>query len=344
MNYTNGFDMDAILSALDGRVGWRSESPSARSFESFHALCTEDNLSEVWPKDNAAGLTLSEYKDNLKEDVIQRCLSSVFSEPEYIEQVLLHNRLENSVDQSFDNQSLFCGIRLKVAKDFEKSVWIKNLTLLFNGVRTFNIYTFKKGTSAAIKTKSVTTVANVPTAIDISSDNWIFNYGTDKSDVYYIGYFQDDLSTVKALREQVSMNRFKMFDAVYMQAPKLTGSTLDQSKVAYDYTPYGLTAEVHSFRDYTKTIVSNPSLFDEVIGLSMVYRVLEEIVTTTRSNATERKLSETQELELKHYLYGSIPAMGVAKITGLNDVISQKIDQVRKTFNPKPKAQTISVC
>lgn len=343
MNYTNGFDMDAILPVLTDRVGWRSESPSARSFESFHALCTEDNLSEVWPKDNTAGTTFSEYKDTLKEDVIQRCLSSVFNEPEYIEQVLLHNRLENSVDQSFENQSLFCGIRLKLAQDFNISAWFKNLTLYFDGVKTFNIYAFKKGTSAAIHTKSVTSVANAPTVIDLSSDNWIFNYSA--SDVFYIGYFQDDLGTVKALRETVSMNRFKMFDAVYMQSPKVTGNTMDQSRVSYDFTPYGLTAEVHSFRDYTKTIVSNPSLFDEVIGLSMVYRVLEEIVTTTRSNGTERVLKDANAaIELKHYLYGAVPAMGVAKIAGLNDVINAKLEMVRRSFNPKPKIQTVSVC
>lgn len=343
MNYTNGFDMDAILPVLTGRVGWRSENPSGRAIESFHALCTKDNLSEIWPKDNAAGSSFTTYSTNLKKDVIQRCLSSVFNQPEYIEQVLLHNRIENSIDQPFTNNSLFCGVRIKVSEDFQTSVWIKNLSLRFDGAATFNVYLFKQGTSAALKTKSVTVAAG-NTSVDLSTDNWILSYGQEQSSVFYIGYFQDDLGSVKALREQVCMNKTIAFNAYYCQAPKLTSTTVDQAHVSFSLIPYGLTAELHSFYDYTQRIVRSANLFDEVIGLSMVYRVLEELVSSTRSNVTERILrDQNTAIELKHYLYGAIPAMGVPKIEGLNDLIRVKIEQVRRAFNPKPKAQTIDV-
>ena len=342
MNYTNGFDIDTILPALKGRIGWISGTGILRLFSSFHALCTETNLKDIQPTEAISNNDFTAYKDTLEDQVIQRCLSSVFSKPEYIEQVLLHTRVWNSPLQTLSNSNLFCGVQFKVAKDFGISAWIKNVTLLFDTNTTFNLYLYKLGAPAPIKTISVTTVANVPTTVSLT--NVVLNYAKDQAAIYFLGYFQSDLGTIKAVREQVSMNYTKCFSATYFQAAVTGALKINQAQVAWNNVPYGITAEVHSFRDFTQKIIRSAHLFDEVIGLSMAYYLLEMIVSTTRSNARERILKGAYDaIEIKHYLYGAIPAQGVSKMTGLNDVIARKFEQVRETFYPRPKAQTVNI-
>jgi hypothetical protein len=339
MPYSNGFDTSVVLPALKGRIGWQSETGQVRNFESFHALCTEQNLKDV--RTDTGDFTA--YKDGLQTSLVQRVLSSVFNRPEYIEQVLLHNRIETSPTESVSNSGKFVGIRFRVAPDFAISTQVKSLSLLFDGAATFNVYLYKVGTPAPIKTQSVTTTADTPVNVDLT--DWIMSYGKERATTFYVGYFQDDLGSVKAIREQVYMNDFKCFSAYYFETAKTGTARIDQSQTSFTSVPYGLTAEVHSFRDYTQKIVRMPYLFDEAIGLSMVYFLLEQIVSTTRSNATERILKGSFEaIELKHYLYGAVPAMGVAKTKGLNDVLNEKFETIRQAFNPTPKSVIVDLC
>jgi hypothetical protein len=343
MKYTNGFDLDAILPAIKGRVGWRSDSPEVRSFESFHALCTEQNLRDVQPTANISDSDFSDYKDTLEDDIIKRCLSGVFSQPEYIEQVLLHKRIDHSTNQVIENTGLFCGIRIRVAPAFDVSVAVKAVTLLFDGVKTFDLYLFKEGQNDFLHAWEVTTVANTPTVVEL--EELILNYARDGATTFYLGYFQDDLGSVRAIREMVCYDSTKAFAGISMQAQRNGTGGIRQENISYVYESVGLNLEVHSFRDYTRKIVRSPELFDEVIGLSMAYFLLELIVSSTRANSTERTLLGSYEaIEIKHYLYGAVPAMGVAKTTGLNEIIAQKFESVRRSFYPVPKAQTVSLC
>lgn len=339
MNYSNGFDLDTVLPALVERVGWRSEG-LVRSFESFHSLCTESNLKDVQPTDAIADDAFEIFKVDIKKDVIQRCLSSVFNQPEYLEQVLLHNRISGQQRQIIENNDLFCGIRFRIAPDFGISTVIKTVTLLFDSNVILHLYLYEDGNPEPIADLEVDAVANKPTVYDIA--DLILNYANSGTTVFYLGYYQNDIGAAKAIREQVSWTNTKVFSANSFSMPR---TEINDFNPSYGYDVFGLTAEVHAFKDYTLKIARSAHLFDEVIGLSMVYSILEMIVSTTRSNARERILKGAYEaIELKHYLYGAIPAQGVSKITGLNEVIAEKFKQVREVFYPVPKAQTVSLC
>jgi hypothetical protein len=340
MKYSNGFDLDAILPALTSRVGWRSEN-LVRSFESFHALCTEQNLRDVQPTENISDADFEDYRDSIKKDVIQRCLSSVFNEPEYIDQVLLHNRNPYQIRQVINSSDVFCGIRIRIIPDFGISTWIKTLTLFFDSNVTFNLYLYQDGNPQFLESVEVDAIANQPTVFDI--EDLLLSYANYQSTVFYLGYYQNDLGSAKAIREQVCWSPSKAFGAYSFSMPRADVAKFNPAVFSYD--TYGINAELHSFRDYTYKILRSPHLFDEAIGLSMVYYVLEQIISTTRSNSTERILKGSFEaIELKHYLYGSVPAMGVAKTTGLNEIINKKFLDIRESFCPKLKAQTVSLC
>lgn len=338
MKYSNGFDLDAILPALENRLGWRSEGPDI-AFESFHALCTEKNLKDVQPTENIADDAWVNYKTDVKKDVIMRCLRSVFNKSEYIDQVLLQDRIPIQQKQFIENEDLFVGLRIRIAPDFSYSTWIKTVSLLFDSNVIFNLYLFEDGNPDFIGSWEVDAVANQPTIFDI--EDVLLSYAKSQKTVFYLGYYQNDLGTAKAIREQVCWNSGKCFSAYSFT---MLRSDVSKFNPAYSYNSYGLNSELHSFRDYTYKIERNPELFDEAIGLSMVAFVLEMLRSTTRSNGTERKLSENEKLELYYYLNGVLPAMGVSKTIGLNDQIKQKFLDIREVFYPKPKAQTVSVC
>jgi hypothetical protein len=341
--YTNGFNYDAILPVLKGRLGWSSNPGTARNFESFHALCTEKNLRDVQPTASITDSAFEDYKEQLESDIIMRCLSAVFPRPEYIEQVLLHNRIENSATDPIANGQGFCGVKLRIAPDFQISEQVRSVTLLFDGAATFNLYLFKHGTPAPLYKQSVTTIAGTPTLISL--DDWIISYAKEQTTNYYLGYFQADLGAVRAIRYQAHKVQTKCFAADCLEARKTGAERIDQDQVQYGYTPYGLNAEVHAFRDYTYRILTAPHLFDEAIGLSMVAFVLEQIVCSTRSNETERILNEgLDKIQLNYYLYGAAPLTGVARTEGLQDRIARRLQDIRKGFNPEPRAQTVSVC
>jgi hypothetical protein len=340
--YTNGFDLDAVLPALKGRIGWSSESGNVRKFESFHALAQEQNLRDTQPTENITDEAFTNYKDDLEDQIIQRCLSSVFSTPEYLDQVLLHKRIPGTAKQLITNTDQFCGLRIRIAPDFSISTWIKSVTLLFDSTITFHLYLYEDGNPEPLTTIEVDTVANVPTVFEL--EDLLLSYASLQSTNFYFGYYQNDLLNAKAIREQVCWNKTRCFG--------VDSFTIDRSKVAsgefntsYTYDTFGINAEMHSFRDYTYKIVNAPHLFDEAIGLSMVYFLIEQILSTTRSTSAERILkSGFEKIELTHYLYGSVPAMGVAKITGLNEVINKKFSDIRESIFPKPKAITVNLC
>jgi hypothetical protein len=343
MEYTNGFDKDVILPALRGRIGWQSEGVGiVRSFESFHALCTEQNLRDTQPTENISDAGFTAFKESLEDSIIQRCLSSVFSKPENIEQVLLHKRWPGSLKQVIENTGLFCGIRFKVAESLDISVQVKTVTLLFDQDVTFPLYLFGDGNDEPLAHYNVSAVGNVPTVIDL--ENAVMAYSSGYP-VFYLGYFQADLADVRAIRESVTYKHSNCFCGESFNAAQTGVQSFNQSQVSWGYDSYGINAEVHSFRDYTAKIRHSASLFDEAIGLSMVYYLIEQILSTTRSNARERILKGGYErIELTHYLYGAVPAMGVAKTKGLNDILADKFKEIREAFYPAPKAQTVSLC
>lgn len=342
MLYSNGLDYDVILPVLTGRVGWQSTPGKTRNFESFHALLTEANLRDVQPTEGISDTDFTAYKAALEKQILQRCLSGVFNRGEFLEQALLHQRVAGTPATLVENRGLFCGMKLRVSPDMRISVWVPRVILTFDTAVTFNLYLFQDGVAAPIKTQSVTTQALTPTEVDLT--DWIMSYVSLGTPNYYIGYFQDDLAGAHAIRTTVFYTRTNHVNVTAVQAQKKASNEFDQTQLLYDLDTLGINAEILAFRDYTATIKQNAALFDEVIGLAMLQFFIEQVLSSTRSNVTERILKGMDRIELHHYLYGTVPASGVAKITGLAETVQQKFQDLRDQFFPRPKTQTVNLC
>lgn len=351
MAYSNGYNNTTVLPKLFGRLAWSTDSSlnsanktsaSGRYFDdgSFHSLVTVANVKAVTPQPGSPGLASWDAAFTAKQNaVISKALNAVFNKTEFVDQVKFFTPDDSEVEQTISNSGKAVGFRIRVAKDFDKTIQLNYLELYFDGAATFNVYLFKQGSKTALKTKSVTTVANTITSVDLT--DWILNY--KEAGVYYVVYFQDDLGSVKAIRQQVDFdNEACYFSVQPIEADVVTGTDFDRQSPALPSEPHGLNIQASSFRDFTNNILLQPHLFDELLGLVMAYSVIEEVLYSVRENKNERILKEQlAQIGIQLDLNGVAAISDSPQIMGLKQKIDREVQRVRKAFYPKPKAQTV---
>lgn len=354
-SYTNGFHLPRVLAALFGRVGWKQPtligspvidttnqiSNSGRYFNdgSFHSLLTVKNIKDTVEEPGANDLSLNAYLNQLQRSIIMRCLNGVFNGPEVIEEVRLFERYGYN-DIAIPNSGLFCGYEIDVAKTFDAGVQIDALTLLFDSSITFNIYLFKDGKVVPEWSQSVTTVANELTEIKLTDK--VLSQGK-----YFIGYFQSDIGSAKAYRENISEWKCgKLFGARAVSARSTGATTFDrQNRYQSIYDNFGLNLDISSFKDHTRQIERKAAAFDELIGLMMTYAVIEQVLYCVRSNSGERTLKdELFKVGITLDLTGTMPISDPPQVMGLKQRIERELKRVKESFYSRPHAQTVSLC
>lgn len=358
-DYSNGFCLSKVMSALFGRVGWLSfNSPitlnsnnqlskSGRYFNdgSFHALCTLENIKWCMEKKDATDSEVNSYIEQLQKSIIIRSLNGVFSEPEYLQQTLLYSR-HNGTTALKNNDNKFTGIRIEVPKKADLSVKIDSVALLFNEDVTFNLYLFNDAKAAPVWVEEVTAEANTQTIVDI--ENMILSHvgNNNLSGVFYLGYFQSELGTAKAIREaNVCFEEDTLFAFSMFEADKIDSNDFNRSQIGYLLDTVGINAHVSVFRDHTQNVVKNPSLFDNVIGLQMAAQVVELVLFSKRSNTDERILKDQgMQLGASMDLTGSAPITNGPHTTGLRSQISKELQRLKDSFYKKRKSYVVSEC
>ncbi|MDP4151190.1 MAG: hypothetical protein Q8943_17420 [Bacteroidota bacterium] len=356
--YTNGFNQSVVLPVLMGRMGWRQStiqkyalldatnqgSTTGRYFNDFHALCKISNLLDSQEDKDISTDDFNTYLQSLQQSVIMRCLNSVFQEPDYLEQVLLYER-NTRVQASVNNAGLFVGYEIDVAKSFDVAVQIDSATLYFDQDITFPLHLFKDGKKTPIWSQVVTVNAFENTVVDFP--DLVLNYigAQTKGSVYYFGYFQADLGSARAIREQVEQwNQTMCMRIGAFTAPQTDTLAFNSSTRYITNLPYGMNLEMSSFRDHTQMIIKKANVFDNAVGLQMVYSVLEQVLYSTRINEKERILKDgLGAMGLMLELRGAIPASDVARTTGLQTKIDAEYARVSKTFYPKQRGQTVNM-
>ena len=161
---------------------------------------------------------------------------------------------------------------------------------------------------------------------------------------FYIGYFQDDLNGAKAYYESYSQLFSDVYFWTFGEADKTQGEyNFNRRNVRMNNVNYGMNFHISTFRDHTQQIVKKAPLFDDVIGLTMAANVVEQVVYSTRSNATERILKETiGEFGAQMDLNGAAPVSNTGYVPSLKKKISEEYKQLQQAFFPKPKSKTVN--
>lgn len=360
-NYSNGYKLQTVLTALTGRIGWRQPtlstftttlstdnlaSKSGRYFQDFHPVCSPDVIKSIQEDNNISDDDFNALLVNQQQAAIIKALNGVLNKRELIEQKLLFERFGRQDYQNPNAPNTFVGVLIRPPRDFHKSVQIDSISLYFDSVVTFPLYLFHDAKRTHLWTQQVTTIAWNQTIINF--DQFILNsLEGNKSGVFYLGYFQDDLGSAQAINEIIQkLNTFYCFgtEPVELNRRVSDGTTpqVDVNNVRYTIKTHGLNLQYSSFRDHTQEIINNPYLFDELIGLEMAAMIIEMIGYTGRTNKNER-INKFNTQELLNDLNGvPNPYGGAPVVIGLKNQIQKEAYRVKHNIFPKPKITTFT--
>lgn len=346
MKYTNGFDIDLVLPALQQRLGWmqptlagsptltsaNTTSKSGRYFgDDFHALCTIQNIKANQEDPEISDANFNTYLTKKQNGMIMRALTETFREVELIEQHLMYTRFGMN-DLVLPNVHQWVGWVINVANDQSMSTQITFGTFYFDQDVTFNMYLFQDGIREPLKTIEVSVVAWQHTKVEF--DQLVLNFETGQR--YYFAYDQNELGDARAIREQVqTIAATKCFEAYNFQAYRTDdGTYFNHNNKQYPALPAGVNLEIISFKDHTQKIIRMAPLFDEVQGLQMAAFAMELVNNASRSNATQR-LNDQSSQQVFMELNQSYPTKEVPVTPGLKSRIIAEFKRLRETFYPK---------
>jgi len=343
------------------RLGWRvptkvgytdlvdaanKVSNSGLYFQSYHPFVTIENIKSCQPDASITTLNFNAYLLNLQKDVILKVINAVFKgRDDVLEEGILYDH-ENVITKTIDNGTDFVGYEITLAKLADIVAKINTLIGEFDGVATFTIYLYHSSQQTALKTQEIITVAN-SAKLQIPTSEWALLYDTStyKGGKFYVGYYQADLGSVKALNRNWSnasvQNRMSHLGMLPIKVTPNGVSLFDLAAVQYTGDTYGLNFDISVHRDFTQTVLDNKQLFDDVIGLGMAVEVLNLIYCSGRSNLAERVAKEFVATAYNE-LYGSPDIEEIAKSKGVIKELYIEIRRIKKALFGKDKIKTVT--
>jgi hypothetical protein len=337
-----------VISGLFTRVGWQQPtqsgydiltgdnlvSLSGRFFGDFHSLLTIKNIKETIEDKDISSVNFNAWLIQKQKACINRVLQGVFNRDQIIEQLQLFSREYNQTKRLLTNESKFVGYKIELADNSSYSVVLNSVSLTFDSVSTFNLYCFHTA-KGKIWEKSVTTVAGVETIVNITDLVLSISNNTYKQGEFIFGYFQDDLGSSKAINfDSCEYNEACIFSAEGCEAIAIGSTDIQTIDTVETNLNYGINLELTSVRDFTAVIVRNPSQFDEAVGLQMACDLIEQIIFSSRSNATERIQKEQVQAAYTD-LNQDMPVDGAPYSAGLKNRLKRELQRLNKNYFPK---------
>lgn len=310
-------------------------------YDKYHSLA---NFINIYDCQNDPGISAAEINAeivNWRKDAIETGLKRVFANQDDLIQNCLQFVNENDFNTTITNSGKFVGFELTVPSKDQIVNVLNNVILQFDGEETFDIYLYHSSQKTALQSKEATTVADsfYKLALDWSLYMQSTDYAGGK---FYIGYYQDDLNTVKAYDRQFQNSSIQTtFNGIGLKSFSVTPNGTDLFDIAdieYTSESWGINLDISTFKDYTNLIMTNKKLFDDMQGYAFAIRVLELIKTTGRINPTQRvneNLPDVAAFDLEDQSGENTP-----KSTGLNTKLKIEIDRVRKSLLKKYKTLT----
>lgn len=289
-----------ILSAWQ-RIGWNEPSKtgytslldtdnktslSGLKFDALHALANFVNVKDTYPDSTANATVLNALLKAWQQNAIVEICQDVFKTEDKVEQGTL---LKTPIDFNLKTTpSQFMGWKIVVPEGYVLT--IKSVELLFDAVATFNLYVFNESQSTAISalTTSVTTVANSVKVTALTSCSLYGKSSSFKTGTYYIGYFNTTANPIQ--RTYYGKDSICLFEPIQATA---NGVLLPDYRTVFrtGYT-WGLNLDYVIRKDFTNDYLNNVDLFDKVIGISVICKLLEQIHFSPRINQNERASKE----------------------------------------------------
>lgn len=351
---TNGYNIDDVLPMLR-RIGWINPTKTGYNIvdsdnqaslcnrwyndNSFHAFCNIEYLYDTQPDETISDAEFNDYLELQRDSIISKSLNAVFDTPQFVESGMLYDKVDNSELSTVANEGKFVGIRFKLSKK-DYFMNILTATLFFDGNVSFTLYLYNEFIGK-VEEWNVSALANKQVVVQIFE---AIQYCSDtvKGGNWFLGYFQDDLGSVKALKYTECWHEFKTFDATSISSEVTGVETFNMQNYSYTYDGFGLNAEISVDIDQTQLIRRNRHLFDNLQGLMMAANVMDIVINSTRSNRSERIGDDKVNMmyrELNNVTTDENPTE-----SGLKSKIRSEIKRVRQAFYPKQGSKVVSLC
>lgn len=340
---------DKIQTALFGGVGFRNSTltgydivdatnqgaTSGLYFQDGSELITIKNIKDSQENASITNEQFNELLGRMQKSVIlDVCNKVINGQSDFISSINLYP-FEKSFDATLEHRGKFVGFEI-IPPQGQIACKIPFVELTFDGDATFNLYLYNSNLpKSPIKTEEVTTVAGESKVV---STDWIIaDDVTYKGGSFYLGYFDNDLGSVKAFKKDHDLASMRIKTPYFKVEPValgISGTTIDVEDKTYISETYGLNIGLEVYRDYTELIVRNKSIFWNAIQLQMHEKVLNMIKYSTRESGDKRSLVDMMKFA-DFELYGN-REMGIAGVQGK---LKNSIDSIKKSLFYQPKIQ-----
>ena len=311
-------------------------SSSGMFFEQYSSYVNVRNIYDSQPYADISETNFNIWLTNAIKDSISKVIQRCFSKNDLIENALLYSYSTRKTSAyELANGQDFVGYEITVSKRKDLSVFINKIFTEFSGTGTVKILLFNDNKESTIQTQEVIVTDKSAKETVL---NWALPYANSVTGgKYYIGYLTDGLVPKAINRDYESAAVRHCYNALKIQPIKVanwTDETLfDIEAVEYTSETWGLNFDISSFRDYTSYIVNNKNMFVEVIGYQFAADMLGMMITSNRTNATERLQKGNLLLELQgNYTNEELPTF-----KGVNSKLESSVKEVQKKLVDDPK-------
>lgn len=293
---------DKILTAFFGGVGFKQPtlsglptvsaanlaSSSGMYFEDGNFLVTIKNIYDTQDDPDISDTEFNTLLSDMQKSSILEVINKVAeSKTSFLQSQNLY-QYEKSFSTTLTPSDRAVGFQIEPYREgvILEIPWVE---LSFDTAKTFNLYLYNSNLSDPIQTKSVTTSAGESKIVDL---NWyISDDATYKGGNFYVVYMEDDLDGAKAYKKDFELSNLQKSTIYYNIEPMVmshTGTAIDVTSVSETAEVHGLNMAVNVYSDLTELFIRNKSLFWNAIKHQMTEKVLNMIITSTRTNITER--------------------------------------------------------
>ena len=304
-------------------------STSGMYFDQYSSYLLPENIIDTQPYADITDENFNTWLTNKIKDSALTALQKCFSGNDFIENALLYDKSNRKVEAyELANEGDFVGFEVEVAKRKDLRVIINKIIGEFSGTGTVKLLVFNDNLVDPIYEKEISISSKSATSEDVG---WSLPYSNDvQGGRYYVGYLTSGL-TVKAInREYEQSNLRHLYKKLSIKPIRVAGwnseTLFDIDNIEDVDESFGLNFDISSYYDYTSIATNNKEKFADVIGYQFAADMLGMMVTSNRTNATERMQRGNILLELQ----GNTTNDELPTVIGVNEKLKDAVKKVKK--------------
>jgi len=302
-----GFQADERTEFADIFNAANLASSSGLYFNEAHAIVNAENIKAIYNEiEEATPYTkLNALIERKVKGSIIKAVDRVFQikKPDVKsiidKEVIFKDSL--NLSETISNGTKFCAYEIRLKQGQNAKLSLKRIAAAFTETDSITLYLFHDSQEDPVDTISINTTAM---AENWQSSDIVIEYdnGTQVGGAWYLGYYQEDLSTNEAIERDCDQHYFYS-DCYYIRAVDsvnyIQGKLPDIDNITESIEAHGLNFDIQVEADLTDFMLEIKNEFDKVIQMQFAFDFLEECLYSKRLNHLERVNRDQLIIELK---------------------------------------------